>query len=74
MECHRGAEGGIMIGHLHKLSQFFCADIGHEKSNIMIKGVWENYSSSADLIAATRKFEILGDYRNILQGIQICVK
>jgi len=37
----------------------------------MIKGIWGNYRSSVELIAATRKFKILGDNRNVLQGTQI---
>lgn len=65
---------GEGIGHLHKWLQFFCTDIGYEKSNIMIKGIWGNYRSWVDLIAAKRKFAILGDNRNVLQGTQICLR
>ena len=65
--------GGGGIGHLRKWLQFFCTDVGHEKSNIMIKGMWGNYRSSVDLIAATRKFEMLGDNRDVLQGNQILI-
>jgi hypothetical protein len=74
MECRRGRGRGGLGTYINDCSSFVRALGVKKKSNIMIKGIWGSYRSSADLIAAARKCEILGDNRNVLQGTQICLR